>query len=185
MHRKKLLDLLENYDPTAEEQPYKDRMIEFLEQNEHAFERTLSKGHVTASAWLISNDALQALLMHHAKLDLWVQLGGHCDGESDVLAVAIKEAQEESGIRDIAPVSVEIFDIDIHTIPARFKEPAHEHFDVRFILQVISDEQFVKNSESKELRWIGLDKSKLPTEHRSVVRMFDKWKTLSSYYLVD
>lgn len=183
MHRNQLFELLANYDPTSEEQGYKDRMIEFLQQHEDAFERSLSIGHFTASAWLVSNDGTQALLMHHAKLNLWVQLGGHCDGQTDILAVAIKEAQEESGILGIEPMSIEIFDIDIHTIPASSKEPEHEHFDVRFILQVVSDEDFVKNSESKELRWVGLDKAELPTQERSVTRIFDKWKTLASYYL--
>ena len=183
MHRNQLLQLLENYEPTSEEQIYKDRMIDFLKKHEDAFERSLSIGHFTASAWLVSNDGTQALLMHHSKLDGWVQLGGHCDGDSDVLAVAIKEAQEESGINSIEPMSSEIFDIDIHTIPANSKEAEHEHFDVRFILQVTSDEQFVQNRESKELRWIGLDKSEMPTEQRSVVRIFDKWKRLASYYL--
>ena len=183
MHRQKLLQLLKNYDPMPEEQQYKDRMIDFLQQHKDAFERSLSIGHFTASAWLVSNDGAQALLMHHAKLNLWVQLGGHCDGDSDVLAVALKEAQEESGINCIEPMSVEIFDIDIHTIPANSKEPEHEHFDVRFILQVTSDENFIQNKESKELRWIGLDRSELPTDQRSVVRIFDKWKTLASYYM--
>ena len=183
MHRNKLLGLLANYEPMPEEQIFKDRMIEFLNKHENAFERSLSIGHFTASAWLVSNDGTQALLMHHTKLNMWVQLGGHCDGDSDVLAVALKEAQEESGINSIEPMSVEIFDIDIHTIPGNSKEAEHEHFDVRFILQVTSDEQFVQNRESKELRWIGLDKSEMPTEQRSVVRIFDKWKTLASYYL--
>lgn len=183
MHRNQLLELLANYDPTPEEEVFKNRMIEFLQNHEDAFERSLAKGHITASAWLVSNDGTQALLMHHAKLDMWVQLGGHCDGQTDALAVAIKEAQEESGISSIEPMSHEIFDIDIHTIPANSKEAEHEHFDVRFILQVVSDEQYIQNSESKELRWVGLDKELLPTHERSVVRIFDKWKRLASYYL--
>jgi len=183
MHRNKLLTLLENYDPTAEEQLYKTRMIDFLQQHPDAFERSLKVGHFTASAWLISKDGTKALLMHHTKLNAWFQLGGHCDGDSDVLAVAIKEAQEESGIQSIEAVSVDIFDIDIHTIPANSKEPEHEHFDVRFILQVTSDEQVVQNHESQGLQWFGLDKAELPTDSRSVTRMFDKWKVLASYYL--
>jgi len=184
MHRRKLLDLLNNYQPTFEELIYKNRMIEFLHNYENSFERSLLIGHFTASAWLVSQDGTQALLMHHAKLNKWVQLGGHCDGNSDVLAVAIKEAQEESGINSIEPMSFDVFDIDIHTIPENSKEVEHEHFDVRFILQVTSDEQFTQNKESKELRWVGLEKSELPTKERSVVRMFDKWNKLASYYLV-
>jgi 8-oxo-dGTP pyrophosphatase MutT (NUDIX family) len=113
--------------------------------------------------------------MHHAKLDRWLQLGGHCDGDVDVLAVAIKEAQEESGIIGIKPVSPEIFDIDIHLIPANKNEQEHYHYDVRFLLQVTSDEEIVSNRESKELRWIKKDSSQLPTNELSVIRMFKKW----------
>jgi 8-oxo-dGTP pyrophosphatase MutT (NUDIX family) len=113
--------------------------------------------------------------MHHTKLDKWFQLGGHCDGHSDVLAVAIKEAQEESGIVGIEPVSNKIFDIDIHLIPANPKEKEHYHYDVRFLLHVISNEEVVQNNESKELRWIGKTRTALPTTGRSVTRMFDKW----------
>ena len=177
MHRHSLLSLLKNYFPqTPEEITYKNRMISFIEANPLCFERSLEQGHITGSAWLLSNDDSQALLMHHNKLNLWVQLGGHCDGESDVLQVAVKEAQEESGISAIVPVINEIFDIDIHCIPANSREKEHYHYDVRFLLRVASNEKFVQNSESKELRWISKDVSCLPTQSLSVVRMFNKWK---------
>ncbi len=175
MHRNQLRQLLQKYHPTLEEKIYKTRMLKFLDKHSDAFERSLQIGHFTASAWLLSEDGSQALLMHHAKLNLWVQLGGHADGDTDLLAVAIKEAQEESGIMGIEPVSPEIFDIDIHSIPANTKEAAHEHFDVRFLLRVSSDEKVIPNKESKELRWIGKDKAELPTNQRSVVRLFEKW----------
>lgn len=176
MKRSQILLLLQKYNPTdAEEIAAKQRMISFIKEHADCFERTLQIGHMTASAWLLSKDGSKALLMHHAKLDRWCQLGGHCDGDSDVLAVAIKEAQEESGINGIAPVSLQIFDIDIHQIPANSREPAHDHYDVRFLLQVTSDESFVQNAESKELRWIDKNRSNLPTDSYTVVRMFNKW----------
>ncbi|MGZ6250998.1 MAG: NUDIX hydrolase [Candidatus Chromulinivorax sp.] len=178
MYKEQLRQLLQNYEPTAEEQSYKERMLAFLDEQDDCFERELACGHFTASAWLVSRDLSKVLLMHHAKLGIWVQLGGHADGDSDLLEVAIREAQEESGILDIEPITTQIFDIDIHTIPAKGLEPAHEHFDVRFLLRVASDEQPVKNAESKELVWFGQDSSKLPTVERSVVRMFEKWQEL-------
>ncbi len=180
MHRNQLRQLLQQYKPTPEEQDYKSRMLVFLNKHSDAFERSLQIGHFTASAWLLSVDGSQALLMHHAKLNLWVQLGGHADGDTDLLAVAIKEAQEESGIMGIEPISPEIFDIDIHAIPTNSKEAAHEHFDVRFLLRVTSNEHLIANKESKELRWIGKDAAELPTNQRSVVRLFEKWVTQSN-----
>lgn len=133
MHRSQLLSQLAHYTPTD---PYeiecKQKIITLIKQYPNSFERTLSHGHITASCWLVNKDNSKALLMHHAKLNMWVQLGGHCDGDSDVLAVALKEAQEESGIHDIIPVSTEIFDIDIHLLPAHSKEAGTLHYDVRF-----------------------------------------------------
>lgn len=168
--------MLHEYHPSApEEIQAKETMLNFIKAHDDCFERSLAIGHITASAWLVNKEQTHALLMHHTKLDRWFQLGGHCDGDPDVLGVAIKEAQEESGIMHIAPLSNKIFDIDIHLIPANSKEKEHYHYDVRFLLQVTSDEQVVQNGESKELRWIGKNKNELPTAELSVTRMFNKW----------
>ena len=174
-----LLSLLNDYKPSdPNEILCKSEMIAFAKAHSNCFERTLSIGHFTASSWVISKDGSKALLMHHTKLDRWFQLGGHADGDSDLLAVAIKEAREESGIEGISPVSAQIFDIDIHEIPANSRDPAHFHYDVRFLLQVVSDEEVIQNRESKELRWISRAGDNLPTSEPSVTRMFDKWKRL-------
>lgn len=175
-HRKRILNLLQNYEPDdIEEMTFKTRMIEFAKTNPDCFERSSPMGHFTASSWLLSRDGSKALLMHHTKLDRWFQLGGHADGDGDLLSVAIKEAQEESGIHQISAVFETPFDIDIHEIPPNSKEAAHLHYDVRFLLQVTSDEEITQNSESKELRWISQKRSELPTMARSVTRMFEKW----------
>lgn len=179
MLRKNLLDKLQAYTPTApEEIAYKKEILNFVINTPTCFERTHKEGHITASAWLLNNNTSKALLMHHAKLNMWVQLGGHCDGNPDTLTVALKEAQEESGIINIAPLKAEIFDIDVHLIPERKQEKAHFHYDIRFLLQVTSTENYTQNSESKELRWIGKNLSQLPTHEQSIVRMFNKWLTL-------
>jgi len=176
MDKHTLINMLHEYQPLApEELSYKNTMLSFIKDHDDCFERSLAIGHITASAWLVNKEQTHALLMHHTKLDKWFQLGGHCDGDPDVLRVAIKEAQEESGIQHIAPLSGKVFDIDIHLIPANSKEKEHYHYDVRFLLQVTSDEQVEQNSESKELRWIGKNREELPTNELSVTRMFDKW----------
>lgn len=176
MHRNYLLQLLEEYKPLYQEEIVaKEKIISFVKKYSDCFERTLEVGHITASAWLLNKQATHALLTHHAKLNLWLQLGGHCDGNSNVLEVALKEAQEESGIIAIQPVSSAIFDIDVHLIPANSKEKAHYHYDVRFLLQVKSNENIITSNESKELRWIEKDIMQLPTKELSVQRMFTKW----------
>lgn len=179
MKRALLKKLLNKYNPTCrEEVEFKKQIISFIENNVDCFERSLQIGHITASCWLLSKDKQSALLMHHAKLNQWFQLGGHCDGDSDVMAVAIKEAQEESGICEIIALSNDIFDIDVHLIPENSREKAHYHYDIRFLLKVAGDQAIMQNNESKELRWFKKRRDELPTESPSVLRMFDKWMNL-------
>lgn len=180
MHRNKLIELLTNYKSNyPEEEIYKKQILEFINKYPNCFERTLDIGHITASCWLLDKTETKALLMHHAKLDAWFQLGGHCDGNPDVLAVAIKEAQEESGIQNIIAVSPQIFDIDIHLIPERKTEKAHYHYDIRFLLKVSSDEISQQNSESKALVWIDKDQNNMPPVNQAVMRMYNKFCALS------
>ena len=154
-------------------------MLEFLHTCENCFFRECQVGHFTASAFLLNQKKDKTLLMHHTKLDKWLQLGGHCDGDHNVLQVAIKEAQEESGIHTIKALSKQIFDIDIHLIPQFKSIPAHYHFDVRFLLYSEKDEPVVSNKESKELKWFSKDISELPTKNPSIMRMFNKWNKVS------
>ncbi|MBI3508902.1 MAG: NUDIX hydrolase [Chlamydiia bacterium] len=176
--KKKKMDLLARlaaYHPTAEEVVTKERMMAFIQQYPDCFERTLEIGHITASAWLISPDSASVLLTHHAKLNAWLQLGGHCDGDLDVLRTALREAREESGIEAIEPVREDIFDIDIHSIPVYGAIKEHLHYDVRFLLQVKSQEPFVVSHESKKLAWFPKRLGALPTQERSILRMHEKW----------
>lgn len=168
--------LLNNYFPEdINEINYKQRMLDFLNTHQNPFERSLKIGHFTASAFLLNTDKTKFLLMHHKKLNQWFQLGGHCDGDPDVLAVAIKEAQEESGIMEISPISTKIFDIDIHSIPSNEKDSEHYHYDIRFLLKTIDNDNFVQNDESHALRWIDLYSSSELSLKQSIKRMVDKY----------
>lgn len=169
--------LLKNYHPMDEEKQHHQEMLNFYKNDKNCFERSNLKGHFTASAWLLNKKGDQFLMMHHKKLQEWLQLGGHCDGDNDVLNVALKEAQEESGVLGIEPVFHNIFDVDIHFIPEYKGIPEHFHYDVRFLLQIKSDEQIVKNSESHALKWFG-ENDVLPSNNRSIMRMREKWLKL-------
>ena len=171
----KLQDLLKNYRTDyPEELVYKDLMLNLLKiEGEEAFFRTCKVGQFTASSWLINSTQRQFLLMHHRKLDCWLQPGGHCDGNMDVLAVAIKEAQEETGIQSISAVHKKIFDLDIHFIPKKRIEHTHLHFDVRFLLQSHQD-HIDPNHESLDVRWFSKQDDQLITTN-SMRRMYDKW----------
>lgn len=174
MNRQKLLHLLNGYEAdTSAEQGMKTKLTAFVQQYEDCFERTLFVGHVTGSAWILDETRTKVLLMHHRKLDRWFQPGGHCDGNPDVQEVAQREAWEETGVT-VKPVSDAIFDVDIHTIPARGQEPEHLHYDVRFLFEADATEPIVINQESKDIRWVPLADVTTLNDEESIGRMVRK-----------
>lgn len=158
---------------TPEEIVYYDRLIAFIRTNPHCFERSNS-GHITSSAWLINAEGTHVLLTHHKKFNEWIQLGGHNDGEIECSEVALKEAQEESGIEGIRLVSMDIFDIDIHEIP----NSCAYHYDIRYLLQAPKNAQYYVSEESHDLAWVPFKKITDYTRHPSVIRMNEKFKNL-------
>ena len=172
MHRNSLLQLLKDHQPlNQQESQFIKETIEFVNQNPDCFERSLLIGHITGSAWIVDKSQQFALLTHHRKLDKWFQTGGHCDGDSDVLNVAMKEAREETGLADIQAISNEIFDIDIHEIPERKGVPTHLHYDVRFLLEADLNEPLIISSESSDLAWVELSKISQLNDSQSIMRM--------------
>ena len=152
-----------------------DRFLDLLDDAEDPFRRERLAGHFTASAWLVDRAGERVLLTHHRKLDRWLQLGGHADGERDFARVALTEAEEESGLTDLT-VAPEIFDLDAHEIPEHKGVPAHIHYDVRFIVRAGENEAFVVSDESHALAWRAI--ATLPHDEAmdpSVRRMAEKW----------
>lgn len=175
MHRNQLLQLLEKYQPfNATESKFHEEIISFVKANPSCFERSLLIGHVTGSAWILDKSRQHTLLTHHKKLNQWFQTGGHCDGDSDVLNVALKEAEEETGLKNIKVLSPDIFDIDIHLIPERKGIPVHLHFDVRFLLEADMNEDLIVSSESTDLKWIPLSEVAELNDSDSIMRMVEK-----------
>lgn len=159
-----------------------DRFLEFLVSAPAVFMREHAAGHFTGSAWLVSADGERALLTHHRKLDRWLQLGGHADGDEDLAQVALREAEEESGIEDLR-VEGDIFDLDCHLIPARGSESAHWHYDVRFVVRAIRDECFVVSDESLALAWKSIrDIANDLSADTSLRRMACKWLSAENRY---
>lgn len=180
MHRQQLLDLIRRYDLAwAEENSVTTaRFRRFVAEHSDCFERSLAIGHVTGSAWIVDASGERVLLTHHRKLDKWLQLGGHADGNPDVFSVALREAVEESGLAEdeFEPVSTGIFDLDIHTIPARRDEPEHEHFDVRIALRHTGEGIFEVSEESHDLAWVPIRELQNYTSEESMLRMGRKWE---------
>lgn len=130
-------------------------------------------GHVTGSAFVLSPERDAVLLTHHRKLDRWLHLGGHCDGLRDAATTALREAQEESGIAAIIQLRPEVFDVDIHEIPANAREPAHLHYDIRYLFRA-ETRAFTLSDESLALAWVPLDRLETYSTEPSLLRMRDR-----------
>lgn len=140
------------------------------------FRREHHPGHFTGSAFVVSADGRRALLTHHAKLNLWLQPGGHADGDPDLARVALREAQEETGVAGLQLVDGEIFDLDRHRIPPRKAEPEHFHYDVRYLVRAGADERFVPSAESHALAWRDIGELAADASaDDSLRRMARKW----------
>lgn len=180
MHRKPLLALLEDYlIRHPDEVEAIRRLAIFVNENPECFERTLQAGHVTGSAWVVNQAGTHTLMTHHKKLNKWLQLGGHADGESDILKAALLEVEEESGLANFKALSPAIFDIDIHPIPERGDEPEHFHYDVRFVVQAVGSDDYIVSDESHDLKWIEVSDVASFNQETSVLRMAKKWLALS------
>ena len=175
MHRQPFLDLLERYAVRHPgEAEIVDRFRDFVARCEACFERHHTEGHITGSAWIVDRTGTRVLLTHHRKLNRWLQPGGHADGDPDVLAVALREGLEETGLGSLDPVLMEIFDLDIHPIPARGADPEHWHYDVRFLLRDAGSGDYVVSEESHDLAWVPLDRLGQYSDEESMRRMRDK-----------
>ena len=182
-------ELLARYQPAdLHEAAMKTRLQTFLDSLPNhgaAFSREVNGeysrgecGHITGSAWIVNENGTRAILLLHAKLQKWVQPGGHCDGESDAQQVAFREAREETGLQTLAPRSREIFDIDVHAIPEYWNTPRHFHYDIRFLFQADEHETPVVSHESREVRWTSLDEAESLAASESVARMIRKTRRL-------
>ena len=160
------------------------RIMEFVSTTPNCFCRTCRQGHITGSAWLLNPAGDKVLLTLHRNLKRWMQLGGHADGDPDVLRVALREATEESGIPGIRPLSAEIMDVDIHPIPARPDrgEPAHFHYDIRFLMQA-PHERFAISDESDDLAWWSYAdiQSRRAELDEAVLRLARIWQTTAPH----
>lgn len=190
MRLARLREQLRNYRPADDrEAGFVARMLE-LTESEAACERAhFVPGHFTASAFVLSPDRRDLVLIHHKKLGIWVQPGGHVEGsDGDLASAARREVLEEVGLAPLEPfvgqgatrdssVASPLFDVDIHVIPARKNEPLHEHFDVRFAF-VAQTRTLVHSEEVADLRWLPLAEVQGIATDESVLRAVKKLRAL-------
>ena len=135
-----ILDQLKQYRPwNAQEAVDRELLLQWLEQGDDLFSRDNPAMHFTASAWVVSPDRTQVLMAYHDLYDSWAWLGGHADGERDLLSTALREVREESGLEDLRPVSDGIYSLEVLSVNGHRKKgkyvPAHLHLNITYLLE--------------------------------------------------
>jgi 8-oxo-dGTP pyrophosphatase MutT (NUDIX family) len=151
--------------------------IVFINSHPDGLVRSCLTGHLTGSSWILNPARTHTVLVLHRKLDRWLNPGGHADGDPDLLAVALREAREESGLTVRAPAAT-LFDFDRHWIPERPTTPGHWHYDFRFLLEADPAESLQISSESKDLRWFDLAEVPKLNSSESMARLLRKTAAL-------
>lgn len=151
------------YQPVNEqEERDKELILHCLETEKDVFTRENRLAHMTASAWIVNPEKTKVLMAYHNIYNSWSWLGGHADGETDLLKVALKEAQEESGIRHVKPVSDQIYSMEVLTVDGHVKRGAyvssHLHLNVTYLLQAEeTDVLHIKEDENSNVAWFSLE----------------------------
>ena len=140
-------------DPAAEE--HRRTILDFIDAHDDALHRSCRTGHLTGSALVVDADGRRVVVLHHRKLDRWLQPGGHCDGDANLAAVALREATEETGIDGLQVLPVAV-DLDVHEVAPPDDGP-HLHLDVRYLVHAPPGAEPAGNHESNDIRWASLD----------------------------
>jgi 8-oxo-dGTP pyrophosphatase MutT (NUDIX family) len=153
-----VLEQLRRYRPAdALESTHHQSMVNLLTSAPTPFSRAhFEPGHFTASLFIVDPHSGRLLLHHHRRLDRWLQMGGHVEGDEHPHAAALREGREESGLGDLELFGG-IFDVDVHAIPAAKDEPDHHHFDIRYLARTLMpDHVAIDRNESNDIAWVPL-----------------------------
>lgn len=172
-----LIDDLRRHEPAdALEGQHLAETLDLLTRSARPFARDqFDPGHVTASCFIVNERKGALLLHHHQRLDRWLQMGGHVEGEESTADAALREGAEESGLRDLRLIVDSIFDVDVHSIPAARGEPAHRHFDVRYLARTSTPSSIaIDRTESNDLAWVPLDRAESLMGEEASLRVIRK-----------
>lgn len=177
----KIVTQIENFTPFNEQEKCdREYILEFIKNNEDAFLRSNKVAHMTASAWVVNKERTKVLMVYHNIYNSWSWLGGHADGDTDLLNVAICEVKEEAGIENVSPVSEDIFSLEVLTVDGHEKKgkyvSSHLHLNVTYLLEAdINENVHIKEDENSGVAWFGLDEAlEKSTEPWFVERIYKK-----------
>lgn len=172
MQKENALALLEKYRTAFDEEVlFRQLMLDFVRQNDDFWQRSHLNGHLTGSAWILNAQRDKTLLIHHRGLDKWFQSGGHIESEDNTLwETAHREAREECGLQQLQAWTYDIFDLDVHIIPAKKDIPQHLHYDVRFAFIVENEAMAADLSEVYGAQWVPINELLQQSEIQQSIR---------------
>jgi 8-oxo-dGTP pyrophosphatase MutT (NUDIX family) len=159
----RFIEDIKNYKPYNEQEEKDKKLIEYYIDNfKDILTRENEVAHLTSSAFILNKDKSKVLMIYHNIYDSWAWTGGHADGEEDLLAVALKEAKEETGIKKVNPITPDIFSLEILPVAGHYKRgkyvSAHLHLSVTYLLKAYENEElFIKPDENSGVKWIPID----------------------------
>lgn len=159
-----LIKNLEQYVPWNEQEARDRRiMVDFLKKNEHPFTRENTLAHFTASGWIVNKERTKVLMVYHNIYRSWSWTGGHADGDTDLLAVALREGREETGVENLRPVSPAIFSIETLVVEGHEKRgsyvASHLHMNITYLLEASEEEALrSKPDENSAVQWIETER---------------------------
>lgn len=179
-------ELLEKYIPYNEqEEKDKEVMLKYLNDFPNVYTRENEYGHFTASSWIVNKDRTKVLMIYHNIYDSWGWTGGHADGETNLYNVAVREANEETGITNLKPLTDGMFSIEILTVNGHVKRgkyvSSHVHLNVTYLFEADDTLSLhIKEDENSGVKWVDMDKAvSLSTEDNMKVvyqKIIDKLK---------
>ena len=159
-----LKENLEKYIPYNEqEEADKEVMLSYINNFDNVLTRENKYGHFTSSAFVLNRERTKILMAYHKIYDSWAWVGGHSDGDSDLLHVAMKEAKEETGIKNVTPISENIYSLEIITVNGHEKRgkyvASHVHLNATYLLEADESEEIhIKEDENSGVKWVPIDK---------------------------
>ena len=154
-----LFDNIRNYKPMNEQEAHdKEQMLQFMLKNQDYLERKNQIAHFSASAWTVNKERTKTLMIYHNIYNSWSWTGGHADGEEDLRAVALRELEEETGVKNVRLISEDIFSLETLTVDGHMKKgvyvPSHLHFNVTYLVEADETETLtVKEDENQAVKW--------------------------------